>query len=331
MTARRKIILWTVVIALGAGSAAVVLGVRSYERRKRPAYLRGAIIRQNTDTRKQSPVDNVEITASEGSAMATTKSDFAGGFALRLPAGMAIGDPIKLSFRQPDYQPLDLQEHAADTLYVVRMVPLHGEVEAELDLTAASITNVLVRYSTQASTTSSIGTDATTFQVVNSGNVACNRIRPCSPDGRWKAAVASASLDAGDGNVFRNARVSCIAGPCPFTKIDSDGFSRGGQKIGVTARDWSDTTTFLLQAEVFRTQISDTVRDSYPVIAGRALDFTVPGSAEGTSVEAEINGVNIVFPLAPNPTLSWADCNVRVEKNNEKDYRCELKPGYRFP
>ncbi len=60
---------------------------------------------------------------------------------------------------------------------------------------------------------------------------------------------------------------------------------------------------------MFRTQITDTVRDSYPVITGRALDFTVPGSAEGTSVEAEINGVSMVFPLAPNPTLSWADCN----------------------
>ena len=48
-------------------------------------------------------------------------------------------------------------------------------------------------------------------------------------------------------------------------------------------------------------------------------------------MEAEINGVLMVFPLAPNPSMSWATCNVRVEKNNTKDYRCELKPGYRFP
>jgi hypothetical protein len=226
---------------------------------------------------------------------------------------------------------LTLQEHLGNSLYIVRMVPLHSEVEAELDPTAAAVTNVMVRYSTQTTTTNAIGTDATTFQVANVGDTPCDKSRLCSPDGQWKAAVASASLDAGDGNVFRNARVSCIAGPCPFTKIDHDGFSRGGQNIDVTARDWSDTTTFLLQAEVFRTQLSDTTRESYPIISGRALDFTVPNTAQGTSVEAEINGVLMVFPLAPDPSMSWATCNVRVEKNNTKDYRCELKPGYRFP
>lgn len=331
MTVRRKFILIAVAATLGVGSIAAVLGVRFFERRKRLLYIRGAIIRQNPDTRKQGPIADVEISASDGMTVGTTKSDFLGGFTLRLRPGVTLGQPVTLSFRHPDYQPLDLQEHVGDILYVARMIPLHSEVEAELDLTASPITNVTVRYSTQTTTTTSIGTDATTFQVVNSGDVECDKSSLCSPDGRWKAAAGSGTLDAGDGNVFRNARVSCIAGPCPFTRIDRDGFSHGGQRIDVTARDWSDTTTFLLQAEVFRTQITDTVRDSYPVITGRALDFTVPGTAEGTSVEAEINGVGMVFPLAPNPTLSWADCNVRVEKNNAKDYRCELKPGYRFP
>ena len=69
---------------------------------------------------------------------------------------------------------------------------------------------------------------------------------------KWKAAVGSISLDAGEGNEFRNARVSCIAGPCPFTKIESHNFSHDGRTLNVSALDWSDTATFLLEAEVDR-------------------------------------------------------------------------------
>lgn len=62
--------------------------------------------------------------------------------------------------------------------------------------------------------------------------------------------VGSATLDAGAGNEFRNARASWIAGPCPFTRIEADHFSQGGQTITASARAWSDTTTFMLEAEV---------------------------------------------------------------------------------
>ena len=60
------------------------------------------------------------------------------------------------------------------------------------------------------------------------------------------------------------------------------------------------------------------------------MNFTLPNTAEGPSIEAELNGTRIVFPLGPAPMLSWADCNVRVERNQAKDYRCELKPGFKF-
>jgi hypothetical protein len=43
-----------------------------------------------------------------------------------------------------------------------------------------------------------------------------------------------------------------------------------------------------------------------------------------------LNGTAIVFPLGPNLFLSWADCNARVNADQTKVYRCELKPGYRF-
>ena len=50
------------------------------------------------------------------------------------------------------------------------------------------------------------------------------------------------------------------------------------------------------------------------------------------SLEAEINGSPIVFPLSPDLNLSWATCTVRTDTDKEKTtvYRCELKPGYRF-
>jgi hypothetical protein len=86
----------------------------------------------------------------------------------------------------------------------------------------------------------------------------------------------------------------------------------------------------LLQAEVYRSQLENTVRQTYPVIFGRSMSFTLPAAAEGPSIEAVVNGLSIVFPLGPSPILSWANCQVRIEKNQAKDYRCELKSGYVF-
>lgn len=126
----------------------------------------------------------------------------------------------------------------------------------------------------------------------------------CSPDKKWKASRGSATLDAGQDNTFGNVRASCIAGPCPFTKIDDSGFKNGGRYITVSAIDWSNTATFLLEAEVFHTAISSNVRESYPVIFGRALNFTLPPTQEGVSLEAEIDGAPMVFPLGPDLYLA---------------------------
>jgi len=165
---------------------------------------------------------------------------------------------------------------------------------------------------------------------MNTGNIPCNNQPPCSPDGKWKAAMGSVSLDAGEGNEFRNARVSCIAGPCPFTKIEQEELSPDRSHFNVSVRNWSDATTFLLEAEVVRPMTSDMVRESYPVIFGRALNFSLPAQAEGPSIEAEIDREAIVFPLGPDLLLRWADCHSAVDKDQSKTYRCELKPGYQF-
>jgi hypothetical protein len=240
------------------------------------------------------------------------------------------GEHITLQFRHPDYQPIDLQTSAGSELYVVRMVPLHQQVPVQPTVPNIMVSNVFVRYAIETIGMVNVGTGVKTFEVPNKGNMPCRGHPPCSPDNRWTAAIASASLDAGQGNVFQNARVSCIAGPCPFAKVESDHFSQGGRNIGVSVLNWSDTTTFLFQAEVVRQEVNDIIRDSYPVIFGQTLNFTLPAAAEGPSVEAELDGTRIVFPLGPSPTLSWANCGVKVGKDNSKIYRCELKPGYRF-
>jgi hypothetical protein len=310
---------------------AVVLIVAIVRYVYKPISLRGAIIQQDEDPKKQSPITDVEVTALDHLSIAPAKSDFSGYFKLTLKPGVKRGHVITLQFRHSDYQPVDMKEVVGDKLYVVAMVPLHhDDAEAPPTRPQTPVANVFVRYSIETTAAVNIGTGVKTFQIVNTGNVPCNHGPLCSPDNKWKAAIGGATLDAGQGNVYDNARVSCIAGPCPFTKIETDNFTRGGRNIGVTVLGWSDTTTFLFQAEVFRQQINDIVRESYPVIFGRALNFTLPAAAEGPSLEAEIDGTNIIFPLGPSPTMSWADCNVKVGKDHSKSYRCELKQGYRF-
>lgn len=100
--------------------------------------------------------------------------------------------------------------------------------------------------------------------------------------------------------------------------------------MSVSALVWSDTATFLVEAEVIHPMQGDVVRTSYPVIFGEALNFTLPHSAEGVSLQAEVNGQNIVFPLGPALKLSWADCQTRANPDETRVYRCELKQGYRW-
>ena len=84
-------------------------------------------------------------------------------------------------------------------------------------------------------------------------------------------------------------------GPCPFTRIEDDHFSQGGRIITVSAWDWSDTATFVLEAEVYRPMVSQMEHWSYPVIFGEGLSFTLPSAAESVSIEADLDGQTIIF------------------------------------
>jgi hypothetical protein len=327
MTSGRKIVIWALAIAALAGAlAAVLVAIHKAQ----PITIKGAVLSQDPDPQKQLPLADVEITGTDGSTVSRAESDSAGFFSLTLRRGLRRRQPLTLHFRHPGYQPLDLNEFVSDQIYIARMVPIIHETHVQSDHPDVTVSNVRVRYSVKTTTEADVGSAVKTFQVENVGDVPCKGRHPCSPDGKWKAALSSSSLDAGDGNEFRNARVSCIAGPCPFSRVEFEDLSRGGRKVEVSVRNWSDTTTYLVEAEVVHPMVSDLVRESYPVIFGRALNFSLPLLAEGPSIEAEINGELIVFPLGPDLYLNWADCHARVDKDQAKAYRCELKPGYRF-
>jgi hypothetical protein len=289
------------------------------------------VVRRDTDPRKELPVADVAITAVNRFGTVSTTSDASGFFTIPLPVLVLRGQAITLRFQHHDYQDLELHEFVGDKLYVARMVPLASDATpAPSGQPKKIVANVRVRYSVKARTEVNVGSAVKTFQIENTGNVPCKGRHPCSPDGKWKAARGSATLDAGQGNEFRNARASCIAGPCPFTEIAPDGFAQSGANLTASALDWSDTATFLVEAEVFHPMVAQIVHESYPVVFGQALNFTLPTSAEGVSMEADIDGQTIIFPLGPALLLSWADCNARVNPDQTRVYRCELKPGYEF-
>ena len=333
---------WTMIAVLAVVAAVVlVLLLRAHRLRsiseRQSIPIEGAVIQRDADANKELPIAGVVITASDGVKSATTQSDASGYFKLVLQKGVLSERPVTVSFQHPSYEALDLTVQTGrlktpKELYIAAMVPVPPKTATRSSRAETVVSNIRVRYTINNRTETNVGSAVKTFQVVNRGDVPCNHQSPCSPDGMWKASSASVSLDAGADNTFGNIRASCIAGPCPFTRIDSGGFVPGGRNITVSALNWSDTATFLMEAEVYHTAISADVRELYPVIFGQALNFTLPPTQEGVSLEADINGSPMVFPLGPDPSLSWATCTVRTGMEEEKTmvYRCELKPGYRF-
>lgn len=312
--------------ALGFGGALLYVHFRRHA-----LVITGAVTVQSSDFRKELPISNVEITVGNGLATAPAKSNSSGFFALRLLKPVRRGDPITLSFRHSGYQPLDMRDIAADKLYLAHMQPIAPpKPRAESGKPTVKIGSILVRYSFKTLRSIDIGSAVRIFEFVNTANIPCNRAPVCSPDGKWKASIGSIDLNAGPGNEFHNARLSCIAGPCPFTKVESDNFAKGGPTLTAKVLNWSDTTTFLVEAEVNHFLVAQAEHQSYPVIFDRTLDFTLPADAEGLSLQADVGGENVIFPLGPDLLLSWATCNGEINKDQTKLYRCEAKPGYQL-
>jgi hypothetical protein len=328
--------LWLAIVAASAVAAlAVFIGFRHW----RPAWttIQGAVIRKDADTRRELPIANVLVTATRGTTSLTTRSDASGYFKVAFPGVIWPGQVVNLTFEQPDYESLHIQilvrfRSTTRQLVIAEMTPTTPDSAAQAQAASVAVRNIRVRYTVNTQSEENVGSAVKPFQVINLGDIPCRHQAPCSPDGRWKASMGSVELDAGNGNEFRDVRASCIAGPCPFTRIDSSGLANGNRVITARAIDWSDTATFVVEAEVFHAGIISSVRETYPVLFGRALHFTVPPTQEGVSLEAELNGVPMVFPLGPDLYLSWANCSVRPSSESQASmtYQCELKPGYGF-
>ena len=288
-------------------------------------------MRKSDEPTRATPLAGVAVTATDGELVKKTQTDSTGAFALTVGRSVIRRHPLTLSFAHANYKPSNIYDPRGDRLYIVPMAPIPvAPIPVEPDRPLVHIGNISVRYTQRGEELVDVGSGVKTFQIPNHGNVPCDGRTPCSPDGKWKAAVGSVSLDAGPQNEFRDGRVSCIAGPCPFTKIVKDDFSHGGRVISVTVLDWSDTTTFLLQAEAVRHMRTDSIQKSFPVIFERTMSFSLPAGVQGTCIEAEVEGMPIVFPIIPNLSLSWAKCEAQAEPQDNKLYRCELNPGYVF-
>lgn len=330
---RKSTVLWIVGLA-ALVLAAIAIAVRFYTLKPRLTTIQGAVIRSDRDPYKREPVPDAVVIASRGLNSAVTNSDASGYFRITFPQVIWPGQTVTLTFRHPNYHPLTLNLHmtfrsTARRLVIAAMQPLPAKAIARTGKAASTISNLRIRYSVNAPAEVNIGSAARTFQVINQGDVPCRHEGPCSPDGLWKAATKTITLDAGLGNEYRDVRASCIAGPCPFTQIQT---RAQGRTIVVTALDWSGTATFLLEAEVFHVSIDSSVRETYPVIFDRNLSFTLPATEEGVTIEAEVNGTPIVYPVGPDVYLNWAVCTVRTNPGPDKStlYQCALRPGYKF-
>lgn len=330
----RKTLLWILIPGAVAGIA-VFVWFRAHNWRPRTITIQGAVVQRNADPRKRLPIADVQVTATDGLSSTVARSDSSGYFKAVLGAGVWPQSIVTLQFQHPNYRPLDTSfrlglPRAPIRLFVAELTPRTEDTSVPSTHAATVVANIRIRYTTNEQSDTNIGSAVKTFQVVNQGGVPCDRQSPCSPNDHWKASVGSVTLDAGPSNIFRNARCSCIAGPCPFTRINSSGFENGGRVITASATDWSDTATFLLEAEVYRDTIGSSERQSYPVLFGRTLNFTLPPTQEGVTIEAEVDGTPMVFPLGPDLYLSWANCTARTNADKSTVYQCELKPDYRF-
>ena len=291
----------------------------------------GAVLTADPDPRKQAPIASATITAIENVPVAQTQSDSTGLFNLTLPPSWNPGRTLTLRFQSPDHKLLEVPATVDKTLYIARLTPLSPKTVAAIhNVPEQTLSNLRVRYTIKTTISNNIGSLAQSFEASNAGDVPCADKPPCSPDGKWKATIGSANFDAGEGNQFVDPRVSCIAGPCPFARLEGQQLSNNGRNLTVTVRNWSDTATFLVEAEVSQPKMTEMVRQSYPIHFGTTLTFTLPPTAEGPSLEADLNGAYMIFPFGPDLIMSWGTCTYTSSRGGPQVYRCELKPGYRF-
>src|ERR1017187_2503606 len=104
----RKFSLWAIAIA---AAITVIVGIALWTNRWRPrtVSIQGAVIRRDQDTRKELPISDVVVTASDGVVSSSTQSDASGYFNLKFKANIWPAKKLTVSFRSQGYEPLDLE------------------------------------------------------------------------------------------------------------------------------------------------------------------------------------------------------------------------------
>lgn len=288
--------------------------------------LTGVVLIENSDSSKQTAIAGAEVIAQTDTLTAHAVSDESGLFHLEFTRRVPSVNPVDIHITHPKYRPVSIQQPMSENVFVIRLQPLTSE-EVRTGQNPIEIRDIRIRYSAKATRTLNIASFEKTFEVQNRGHIPCNQEEPCSPDGKWKAARSIETFDAGEHNEFQNTRLSCIAGPCPFTNRSMTS-SENGRKLIASVLNWSDPTTFLLEAEVSQTRETEVIQDSFPAIFGNTLSFTLPRYSEGPTIEAAEQGRDIVFVLGPDLILSWATCSRTLTQDGNRLIRCEAKPGY---
>ena len=67
---------------------------------------------------------------------------------------------------------------------------------------------------------------------------------------------------------------------------------------------------------------SELIRHAYPVTFGRSMNFTLPAVASGPSIEADVDGAQIVFPLGPELPVVLG--NLPIRKWTRRDQAISL-------
>src|SRR6202451_685591 len=158
MTRTHRIEAWIVltVALLTATTVALI-----YWQRQKALSLRGAVLMESADPRKQQPIAGVTISGGD-LAISDAKSDSSGFFVLKLRKPIRKGHPILLSFRAAQYKPLDLTDIVANKIYVIHLVPL-SSAPAPKAQPQIKVGNVRVRYAVRAMTELSVGSAVKTF------------------------------------------------------------------------------------------------------------------------------------------------------------------------
>jgi hypothetical protein len=333
---RLTILIVLSLLIVAAGVWITIRVAKSGVPRLNPAItVEGSVLEQDADPSKRTPVPDVKVTALRGNTEIIQKTDPTGYFNVSLSGGIESGADLSLTFVKPGYKTIQMAPNKpGDQLYIVQMEPVAPPsiVKTQRVQTPAkvsSIKDVRVRYSFKDQSTIPVGTIAKEFLAPNKGNIPCRNQKPCSPDGKWKATVTILPIDTDPGKEFRNVRVSCIAGPCHFLTVDP-GITEHAARLKISVLNWSDTAAFLVEGDIIQTMTTNMVRQSYPFIIGNTMSFALPPTSQSVSIEANVDGKSIVFPLGPTLSLSWADCNVDTSSGGDKTYRCQLKPGYQF-